>query len=48
MKEVQVRDRLVWLTIPDRYELDATNAFTPEYARELGAALVAAADEAQS
>ena len=45
--DVEARDGLVWLTIPDAYERDATNAFNPDYARQLGQALIVAADQAE-
>jgi hypothetical protein len=48
MSDVEARDGLVWMTVPDAYGLDTTNAWIPTYARELAAALIAAADAADN
>lgn len=38
---------MVWVTTLDAYECDFTDAWTPDYARELASALLLAADAAE-
>jgi hypothetical protein len=45
--DVEARDGWVWLTALDAYGEDFVNALKPSYARELGAALIEAACEAE-